>query len=77
MKELKQGKSVDPAGVIREVFIRGGSGLINSITATFNAFKKNFDTPGLWDEMFITTLFKKKGSWKRLDNYRGIEGYLL
>ena len=38
----------------------------------FNAFKKNFDTPGQWDEMLVTTLFKKKGSWKRLDNYRGI-----
>ena len=56
VKELKLGKSVDPAGLIREVFIRGGSGFINSIiTAVFNAFKKNFDAPGQWDEMFITT----------------------
>ena len=38
----------------------------------FNAFKENFDTPGEWDEMFITTLFKKKGSCKGLDNYEGI-----
>ena len=29
VKELKLGKSVGPAGLIREVFIRGGSGLIN------------------------------------------------
>ena len=60
---------MDPAGLIREVFILGGSGLVNSITAMFNAFKRNFDTPGQWDEMFITTLFKMKGSWKKLDNY--------
>ena len=72
LKELKLGKSVDPAGLIKEVFIRGGSGLVNSVTAMFNAFKKNFDTPGQWGEMFITTLFKKEGSWKRLDNCRGI-----
>ena len=39
VKELKLGKSVDPAGLIRKVFIRGGSGLTNSIKAMFNAFK--------------------------------------
>ena len=72
MTELKLGKSVDPAGLIREVFIRGGSGLINPIIAMFNAFKKISDTPGQWDKMFITTSFKKKGCWKRLDYYRGI-----
>ena len=25
-----------------------------------------------WDDILITTMFKKKGSWKKLDNYRGI-----
>ena len=34
--------------------------------------RKTLIPPGQWDEMFITTLFKKKGSWKRLDDYRGI-----
>ena len=38
----------------------------------FNAIKKTFVSLGQWDQMFIETLFKKKGSWKRLDNYRGI-----
>ena len=27
-----------------EVFIRQGLGIINSVTAVFNAFKKNYDT---------------------------------
>ena len=72
IKELKLGKSVDPTGLIREVFIRGNSGLVHSITAMFNAFKKNFDVPSQWDDILITTMFKKKGSWKKLDNYRGI-----
>ena len=72
IKELKLGKSVDPTGLIREVFIPGGSGLVHSIAAMFNAFKKNFDVPSQWDDILITTMFKKKGSWKKLDNYRGI-----
>ena len=72
IKELKLGKSVDPTGLIREVFIRGGSGLVHSITTMFNAFKKNFDVLSQWDDILITTMFKKKDSWKKLDNYRGI-----
>ena len=72
IKELKLGKSVDPTGLIREVFIRGGSGLVHSITDMFNVFKKNFDVPSQLDDILITTMFKKKGSWKKLDNYRGI-----
>ena len=72
IKELKLCRSVDPTGLIREVFIRGGSGLVHSVTAMFNAFKKKFDVPSQWDDILITTIFKKKGSWKKLDNYRGI-----
>ena len=72
IKELKLGKSVDPTGLIRELFIRGGSGLVRSITAMFNAFKKNFDVPSQWDDILITTMFKNKGSWKKLDNCLGI-----
>ena len=43
--ELKLGKSVDPTGLIREVFIQCASGLVHSITAMFNVFKKNLDVP--------------------------------
>ena len=42
IKELRLGKSVDPTGLIREVSIRGGSGLVHSITAMFNVFLKKF-----------------------------------
>ena len=42
--------SNSPTGLIREVFIRGGSGLAHSITAMFNAFKKNFDVPSQRDD---------------------------
>ena len=38
----------------------------------FNAFKKDFVVPSQWDDILITTMFKKKDSWKNLDNYRGI-----
>ena len=30
----------------------------------FNAFKKKLDVPSQWDDILITTMFKKKGSWK-------------
>ena len=38
----------------------------------FNVFKKNFDVLSQWDDILITTMLKNKGSWKKLDNYRGI-----
>ena len=34
--------------------------------------KKNCQVQSRWAEMYICTLYKQKGSWKELENYRGI-----
>ena len=41
----------------------------------FNAFKKNFDIPGQWDKMIITTYYSKRKVPGR--DWITIEGYLL
>ena len=74
IKELKLGKSVDPTGLIREAFIRGGSGLVHYIAAMFNVFEKNFDVPSQWDDILITTMFKRRVPGK---SWIIIEAYLL
>ena len=39
MRELKNGKSVDPAGLVRKVFKKGGEGLRQSIHMMMNIIK--------------------------------------
>lgn len=70
--EFKQGKSYDPAGFIREIFIRAGSDLVYSIVEMLNSMKKVHQIPSLWADMLMVTLYKNKGTRKNLDNYRGI-----
>ena len=59
-------------GYIREFFINSGDGLLLYLLDTINVIKKSKIIPLEWSEMWIKTLKKKKGSYKTLDNYRGI-----
>ena len=70
--ELRSGKCVDPMGYIREVFINSGDGLLLYLLDMINVIKKSKIIPLEWSEMWIKTLKKKKGSYKTLNNYRGI-----
>ena len=72
VSELKSGKCVDPMGYIREVFINSGDGLLLYLLDMINVIKKSKIIPLEWSEMWIKTLKKKKGSYKTLNNYRGI-----
>ena len=72
VSELKSGKCVDPMGYIREVFINSGDGLLLHLLDMINVIKKSKIIPLEWSEMWIKTLKKNKGSYKTLDNYRGI-----
>ena len=74
LKEIKLGKSVDPAGLIGEVFIRGESGLVNSITAMFNAFKKTLILLGSGMRCLSQHCSKRKVLGR---DWIIIEGYLL
>ena len=66
------GKFVDPMGYIREVFINSGDGLLMYLLNMINVIKKSKIIPLEWNEMWIKTFKKKKGSYRTLNNYRGI-----
>ena len=72
IEELKIGKCIDPMGFVRELFTKAGIGLVKSIVTMLNAVKKKWHIPARWAEMYITMIYKQKGSWKELENHRGI-----
>ena len=59
-------------GFVRVLFTKAGIGLIKSIVMMLNAVKKKWHIPTQWAEMYITVIYKQKGSWKELENHRGI-----
>ena len=71
VSELKSGKCSDPTGLIREVFKNAGDALLHSICDTANSVKRFKSIPLEWSKIWIKTLKKKKGSFKKLNNYRG------
>ena len=72
IQELKTGRCIDPIGFVRKLFTKAGIGLIKSIVMMLNAVKKKWRIPTRWVEMYITMIYKQKGSWKELENHRGI-----
>ena len=72
VSELKSGKCSDPTGLIREVFKNAGDALLHSICDMANSVKRSKTIPSEWSKIWIKTLKKKKESFKKLNNYRGI-----
>ena len=72
IRELKTGKSMDPTGMVREIFKKAGDGFLNSVLDMMNSIKTSKILPLEWSKTWITTIKKKKGSFKKLKNYRGI-----
>ena len=74
VNEFKAGKSIDPTGVVREVFMNAGDEFLKSLIrmANYNVFKKQKKFPHEWEKMWIRTLRKQKGSMKDLNNHRGV-----
>ena len=72
ISKLKTGKSTDPTGFIRELYKCAGDGLLLSILEMMNAIKKFKYIPDEWNTVWIKKVKKKKGTSKKLDNYRGI-----
>ena len=72
VSELKFGKCSDPTGLIRKVFKNAGDALLHSICDMANSVKRSKTIPLEWSKIWIKTLKKKKGSFKKLNNYRGI-----
>ena len=55
-----------------EIFKHAGIGLISTITRVLNNIKNHLVIPSSWIHVIIVTLYKNKGSKKRLKNHRGI-----
>ena len=51
---------------------RSADGLIISVLDMVNAIKRFKIFPLEWSEIWIQTLTKKRGSFRKLENYRGI-----
>ena len=63
---------MDPTGMVREIFKQAGDGFLNSLLDMTNSIKTSKFLPLEWSKTWITTLKKKKRSFKRLKNYWGI-----
>ena len=72
IQELKTGKCIAPMGFVSELFTKAGIGLIKSIVMMLNVVNKKWHIPAWWAEMSITMIYKQKGSWKEMENHRGI-----
>ena len=71
INQLKKGKSW-PDNFPPEVFIFGGKELRNFILHVVNMVKNKQQIPSQWTIFKIATMYKKKGSLKKLINQRGI-----
>ena len=71
VSELKSGKCSDLTGLINEVLKNAGDALLHSIYNMENSVKRSKAIPLEWSKIWIKTLKKKKGSFKKLNSYRG------
>ena len=73
IRSLKNGKSRDTVGFIREIFKQGGRFLLLSVLEMMNCIRRHKVFPMDWKKMSLqTTLKKQNGSMTTLNNYRGI-----
>ena len=74
LKSLKNNKTMDPHGIINEVFKEGcvGRDLKEALLLLFNGVKSNLFIPKFMTFENISTIYKNKGSRLQLDNDRGI-----
>ena len=71
ISQLKKGKSC-PDNFPPEIFIYGGKELRKFILRVVNMVKNKQEIPSKWIIFKIVTMYKKKGSLKKLVNQRGI-----
>ena len=58
--------------MVREIFKKCGDGLLYSLVEMVNTIKTSKNLPSDWNKIWIRTLKKRKGTFRKLDNYRGI-----
>ena len=74
VKSLKNNKTMDPTGIINEVFKEdcAGQDLRNALVYLFNGAKSNLLIPPFMTLENVTSIYKNKGSRSDLENDRGI-----
>ena len=74
MKSLKNNKTMDPNGMINEIFKEGcvGENLEDCLFELFKGIKEHFFFPEFVIKQNISTIYKNKGSRLEMDNDRGI-----
>ena len=55
-----------------ELFMNAGNNILKLLLDNFNKLKNSNTIPTQWNDVAITTIYKNKGSAKRLVNHRGI-----
>ena len=70
--ELKLGRSADPTGMVREIFQKCGDSLLYSLFEMANTIKTSKNLLSDSNKIWIRTLKQKKGTFRKLDHYRGI-----
>ena len=70
--ELQLDRSADLTGMVGEIFKKCEDGLLYSLVEMANTIKTSKNLPSDWNKIWIRTLKKKKGTFKKLDYYRGI-----
>ena len=69
---FKNGKSPGLDWFPAEMLKNAGMELLEMILEVLNYIKNTLNIPSSWEEVLIQTLYKKKGSKKLLENYRGV-----
>ena len=70
---FKNGKTPGPPDFVpAEVLKWAGDEYLEVILNVVNDLKNSVDVPKSWEELLIKTLYKRKGSKKLLENFRGI-----
>ena len=72
LKSLKNGNARDLEGYINELFKYSGADVHNSVRIMLNKMRRKISLPRIWENISITTIYKKKGSKKKLRNHRDI-----
>ena len=70
---MKSGKAAGPSGIIIEMIIAAGDGVIVCLTSLFNHIIYMGRVPNDWHLSYMISLFKGKGDALSCGNYRAIK----
>ena len=69
---LKKGKSPGRDKIPAEIYVNGGENFQKEVITTLNSLKNNMHIPQQWEDILMPTIYKNKGTRKRIVNQRGI-----